>query len=75
MVEVLGLRTDGVTDLLTVWAVEKIMCTVRQRYSVASIINTVCSFPNENSKENTRGDDDSDTKRTGRGPSSSNWCS
>ena len=38
---------------------------------------TVCSFPNEKSKEITRGDVDSDTnirKRRGRGPSSSSWC-
>ena len=40
--------------------------------------NTVCLFPNEKFKENTRGDDDSNInirKRRWRGPSSSSWCS
>ena len=40
--------------------------------------STLCSFPNEKSKEITRGDVDSDTnirKRRGTSPSSSSWCS
>ena len=61
-----GIWTDGITHLLKLRGVVKIMCTVEN----IMCTDTVCSFRTEQELEITRGDMDSDRnicKRKGRG--------